>query len=316
MISYEESNPSDVDINQVIKEFSKFIPNLSINQIKFLYHGTYNVFEIDSKYIFRIPDRLLRNVKGVKLIQKETSILNFLKNYIPITIPQPKFISLTEDFPFAGYEKIPGVSLSRIFSKTNVSYRRKIAEQVASFLNVLHSKSICKKFAELFQIWEPLKGDSYKQYWLKRLEKLRKVVFSKIKFFEQKWIERIFDEFISNEKNFHFSPNLIHGDFDTSNILVNPDTSIPEITGIIDFEECSIYDPAYDLLFFDEGKEFLNTILLKYEHSDDPSLHSRMKFLYCRTCIEYLEFGIDHNRAGMIKTGKLMLRKNMKKFPV
>lgn len=315
MISYEESNPSDVDINQVIKEFSRFIPNLSKNQIKFLYHGTHNVFEVKSKYIFRIPDRFLRNENGVKLIQKETSILNFLKNHISTPIPHPSFISLTEDFPFVGYEKIPGISLSRIFSKTNIFYRQKVAEQVASFLNVLHSKSICKKFAEIFQIRELLKGDSYKQYWIKRLERLRNVVYSKIKSFEKKWLERVFDDFLSNEKNFCFLPNLVHGDFDTSNILVNTDPSIPEVTGVIDFEECSIYDPAYDLQFFDAGLEFLNALLLKYEYSNDPSLHTRMKFLYCRQCIEYLEFGIDHNRMGMIEVGKWMLKKNMKKFP-
>ncbi len=96
---------------------------------------------------------------------------------------------------------------------------------------------------------------------------------------------------------------------------MNPDISVPEITGIIDFEECSIYDPAYDLLFFDEGPEFLDTLLLKYDHSDDPSLYARMKFLYCRTCIEYLEFGIEHDRLGMIEAGKKMLKKNMAKFP-
>ncbi|MFW9785939.1 MAG: phosphotransferase family protein, partial [Candidatus Heimdallarchaeota archaeon] len=272
--------------------------------------------EVKTKYIFRVPDRFFRNKKGVKLIQKETRILNFLKNHISTPIPQPIFISLTEDFPFTGYRKIPGVSLSRIFSKTDILYRQKIAEQVASFLNVLHSKSLCENFADLFHIKEPLKGDSYKLYWSNRLERLRKVVYTKIKTFEQKWLERVFDDFLSNYKNFCFSPNLVHGDFDTSNILVNPDTNVPEITGIIDFEECSIYDPAYDLLFFDEGPEFLKRLLLNYEFSEDPSLHSRMKFLYCRTCIEYLEFGIDHDRIGMIEAGKMMLKKNMEKFPV
>jgi aminoglycoside 2''-phosphotransferase len=316
MVSYEESNPSDVDINRLIKELSTFIPKISKNHIKFLYHGTHNVFEVKSKYIFRIPDRLFRNEKGVKLIQKESNILNFLKSYISIPIPQPLFISLTEDFPLVGYEKISGISLSRVFSRTDISYKQKIAEQVASFLNILHSKSICKKFADLFQIQEQLKGDSYKQYWSKRLERLRKVVFSEIKPFEVEWLERVFDDFLLNENNFQFSPNLVHGDFDASNILVNLDTNLPEITGIIDFEECSIYDPACDLQFFDEGPEFLNTLLLKYEYSDDPSLHSRMKFLYCRQCIEYLEFGIDHNLMGLIEAGKRILKKNMKKFPV
>jgi aminoglycoside 2''-phosphotransferase len=214
-----------------------------------------------------------------------------------------------------GYEKIPGISLSRIYSKTNGSYRRKIAEQVASFLNILHSKSICNDFAHNFQISEFLRGNSYKQYWSNRLERLKKKIFSEINKFEQTWVERIFDKFLADDRNFRFSPNLIHGDFDTSNILVSLDLNLPEITGIIDFEECSIYDPAYDLQFFDEGEEFLNTLLLNYEYSNDPSLYSRMKFLYCRQCIEYLEFGIDHNRVGMINAGKQMLKKNMKKFP-
>ncbi len=315
MVSYEESNPSDVDINQVIKEFSKFLSHLSKNQVKFLYHGTYNVYEVQSKYIFRIPDQFLRNENGVKLIQKETDTLNFLKNHISIPIPQPLFISRNKDFPFVGYEKIPGISLSRIFHMTNASYRRKIAEQIAPFLNTLHSELMYKNFIVSSQSWEPMKSDSYKQFWSKRLERLKKVVFPKIKTIEKNWLERIFDEFLSNEKNFHFLPKLVHGDFDTSNILVNPDTNIPEITGIIDFEECSIYDPAYDLQFFDEGEEFLNTLLLHYEYSNDPSLYSRMKFLYCRQCIEYLEFGIDHNRKGMIKVGIQMLKKRMHKFP-
>jgi aminoglycoside phosphotransferase (APT) family kinase protein len=254
-------------------------------------------------------------MNGIKLIQKETDTLNFLKNHVSIPIPRPLFFSRNEDFPFLVYEKIPGVSLSRIFHKTNTSYRQKIAEQVATFLNVLHAKSLCKKFSESFQILKPLEGNSYRQYWSNRLERLREITFSEIKKFEQTWLERIFDEFLSNEKNFTFLSNLIHGDFDISNILVNPDVDVPEITGIIDFEECSIYDPAYDLQFFGEGEEFLNTLLLNYEYSNDTSLNTRMKFLYCRQCIEYLEFGIVHNRKGMIKAGKQMLKKRMLKFP-
>lgn len=315
MISFEESNPSDIDVNQVFKELKKILPNLSKNHVKFLYHGTYNVFEIQSRYIFRIPDRFLRNEEGFKLIRKEINILKFLQNHISIPIPKPLFISLNQNCPFMGYEKIPGISLSSIYSKTNGSYRRKIAEQVASFLNILHSKSICNDFAHNFQISEFLRGNSYKQYWSNRLERLKKKLFSEVNKFEQTWVERIFDKFLADDRNFRFSPNLIHGDFDTSNILVSLDLNLPEITGIIDFEECSIYDPAYDLQFFDEGEEFLNTLLLNYEYSNDPSLYSRMKFLYCRQCIEYLEFGIDHNRVGMINAGKQMLKKNMKKFP-
>ena len=55
-----------------------------------------------------------------------------------------------------------------------------------------------------------------------------------------------------------FTPVLIHGDFDTSNFLISQKNK--ELTGIIDFEECQIGDPAADLLFFQEEHLFCHPL--------------------------------------------------------
>ncbi|MBN1329461.1 MAG: aminoglycoside phosphotransferase family protein [Candidatus Heimdallarchaeota archaeon] len=131
---------------------------------------------------------------------------------------------------------------------------------------------------------------------------------------QQNWLKKIFNDYLANEENFNFEARLTHGDFDTSNILVDPKTL--ELTGIIDFETCRIYDPAYDLLFYDEGTKFHNAILSTYLQDTGKSLEDRMRFFYCRTCIEYLQWGLEHNRPTLVEEGFRMLAKNMKKFPL
>jgi aminoglycoside phosphotransferase (APT) family kinase protein len=130
---------------------------------------------------------------------------------------------------------------------------------------------------------------------------------------QQKWLTNLFEEFLRNNDNFTFSPRITHNDFDTSNILIDPKKK--KITGIIDFEDCRMGDPAADLLFFDEGSDFMDTLLDNYQFANQKSLRSRMKFYYCRTCAPYLVWGTTHNRSAMIEEGLHKIRKNMKQFP-
>ena len=70
-----------------------------------------------------------------------------------------------------------------------------------------------------------------------------------------------------------------------------------------------------DLLFFDEGPEFMDALLANYQFADQKSLQARMKFYYSRTCAPYLVWGTTHNRPGMIEEGLRKIRKNMEMFP-
>ncbi|MFX1572893.1 MAG: phosphotransferase family protein [Promethearchaeota archaeon] len=312
MINYEEKRKQDISQNDVFNSLQVFLPEIKENQIKFCYHGTYNVFEVNNKYIFRFPDRLFRNYKGVHLINHEIKMLNFIQKYVSIEIPMPIFISREFSNPFFGYKKINGISLSKCFNKTSKIEKIKIANEIGVFLSQLHSDKLVEKAINNKIIEVILTPDKYRQEWQNYFDQIQTNVFPLMKLYQKIWVSNHFNSFLTKEKNFNFTPTIIHGDFDTSNILVDPNTFM--ITGIIDFEESRLYDPATDFIFYEEGNIFLEKLLASYKKKMDPYFKERMKFLYGCTCLHYIKFGVENNLNDMIKVGFQMLKHIMIKL--
>ncbi len=81
--SYEENNPPDISIDEFLSLLHHYWKDLQKQDIKFHYHGTYNVFFIQindkSEYILRISDQDLRNFNGVALLHSEKEVLKTLQ---------------------------------------------------------------------------------------------------------------------------------------------------------------------------------------------------------------------------------------------
>ena len=310
MSNFEENREPDISSSEVMYSLIPFFHDIEKSDITFLYHGTYNVFEVKKKYIFRFPDRVLRNSKGVDLILHELKMLNIIRHYLSFLIPDPIFVSIEKDNPFMGYEKIEGVSLSECFDTISNHQKIEIAEQIAFFLSQLHSTELFKIIQK--ETKNEFSPEKYKSQWYKFYLKSQDIIFPLMNSTQKHWIDTKFNTFLNSENNFHFQPTVVHGDFDTSNILVNPDTF--EVTGIIDFEETRIYDPAADFLFYEEGDLFLNHLLKNYDGIIDLNFKERMKFLYGCNCLFYMEFGIEHNLPEIVKAGLELLDFRMKTF--
>jgi aminoglycoside phosphotransferase (APT) family kinase protein len=306
MTDYEDNNPPDIELKDVRKMLNKVIPHLKLSDIAFLYHGSYNVFEVMDKFIFRIPDEHLRNEIGVNMIKREVKVLNFIRKYVGVEIPNPIYVSTTNGDFFMGYEKIEGVSLSRCIDAASQEQKLKIAQEIGLFLDHLHSP----KLASIFQSSFPNSMEEYRKSWFKWFSEIKKGVYPILTVNQKDWVSNLLQAFLNNENNFNFFPCVVHCDFDTSNILVDPLTY--EIKGIIDFEECKLYDPAIDLLFFDEGVEFMKEIFHVYSYSDYTSIEKRMKFFYNIMGLHYLKFGSENNIPKMIETGISVLINRMK----
>ncbi|MBN2154702.1 MAG: aminoglycoside phosphotransferase family protein [Candidatus Lokiarchaeota archaeon] len=310
MALFEETNPCDIDINELISTLKKHYTVVEKKDLRFFYHGTYNVFEFKD-FILRVPDVTFRNQKGIQLIQEEAMKLKNLSSFLNIPIPQPTKISLDEEMPFMVYTKLSGVPLSTVFSDLTHQQYKQIAIEIAEFLNQLHSPTLFHQVnAKIFNT--SFQTEDYKQYWRNKFEEFKEKVFPMLNLLQKFWSQQIFETFLENPRNFQFTPVLTHGDFDMSNILVDPKKS--KITGIVDFEQCCVWDPAADLLFY-EQPIFQDTIISAYAYSDSVSLFERMKFLYCRTWLEYVLFGLQHHKQNMVKYGLMRLEKLRRKFP-
>lgn len=310
---YEEQNPKDIRINEVKQAIKDFFPEIQETDIRFLYHGSYNVFEVSREYIFRIPDRSLRNQKGIQLIEKEIRILGIIKNLLAYSVPDPIFKRKEGHTPFMGYKKIPGVSLSKCFNDIQGDCKQKLAQYIGSFLSQLHSSEVLSAYNKLLHTDSSDFQILYKHTWNDEYRKIKSLILPRLDDNQTDWTSRIFDNFLSQIEKYSFKPVLTHGDFDITNILVNPNSC--ELTGIIDFEDARLFDPAVDFLFYNEGRKFQQEIFKNYSQTPDEYFHERRKFYYSRSCFPYMIFGIENNIPSLVEAGVELLGERMKRFP-
>ncbi|MHA1121659.1 MAG: phosphotransferase family protein [Candidatus Heimdallarchaeota archaeon] len=271
MSFYEEMNPADITVEEILPFVKKFLPNIQSKSIHFFYHGTYNVFEINQKYILRVADREFRNTRGLEMLRREFKILSFLRKRLPISIPEILYLHDSKEIPFSIHQKILGKSLVFVSNQLSSDQKKKIGAEIGRFLSSLHSEVLMEDFLISFPDQKELLisnsdfNQSYKSQWKTRYEEAKEIAYQYLDQEQQEWLTKIFEDYLNKNENFTFSPKVSHCDFDTSNILIDPKTK--QLTGIIDFEECKIWDPAVDLLFFDEGPEFLKAVLNNYKYS-------------------------------------------------
>jgi aminoglycoside 2''-phosphotransferase len=307
MVLYEETNPQDVSSKVVKAVLRRFFPVITSNEAKFLYHGTYNVFEVRGEHIFRFPDRALFNQKGYDLIQREKQVLAFLRPFLTVDIPQFIYVSSNPKIPFVGYRKISGNSLNRCFHQATPDQRNHLAQHLGSFLSELHSFEIYQAF---LSNWPTnFTTTTYRQHWEKLFLDIGKNLYSRFSSPQKEWVTSLFTNFLEEPGNFRFNPRVVHGDFDTSNILVDPRSF--RITGIIDFEDLGVWDPAADFLFYGEGLDFIKQLIDSYQCPLGDNLVQRMYFLENRKPLIYLLTGVKWKYPQMIDAGFKMLDERM-----
>jgi aminoglycoside 2''-phosphotransferase len=266
-------------------------PILTIKQIKANNEGwVYFVAEVNEEYIFRFP----RHHEAEKWLKIEAAILPSLGAWVSLPIPQFDFICKKQpEFPwmFVGYLKIPGVPMTNSLLKTSPS--DKPARDLGLFLTQLHNYPIAKvQQAEVPSFdsyqWRGLYETFYQQIKTRILPILEDDL--------QARLQMKFQIFLNNKKNFQFQSTLIHRDLGEEHILW--DRKEKRITGIIDWNDVSVGDPAFDFTGFliHYGEVFTRHVMEYYQRPLDATAFDRVRF-YSETswchCILYAQESKD-----------------------
>ena len=222
-----------------LQSIQKAYPNLDVASVEFNAQGqNCDVAVINNEFIFRFP----KYSQAVERLKTETAILRSIQGSVTLPVPAPMFINLEQETvgkAFVGYRLIPGEPLWRetfrmIESKDVV---RRLADQVSAFLKALHSIAV----EAVLGVELPV-HDTYEEcagIYARVQEKL----FGYMRPDAQEWATGHFEGFLNDARNFEYKPVLKHGDFGPSNILFDREKQI--ITGVIDFGNSGIGDPAY-----------------------------------------------------------------------
>ncbi len=246
---------------EMIYFISKALPKLKIHRYKSNTQGWDNdIIIVNEDTVFRFP----KNDKVADRVISESMLLKKLIRYKPfVTIPD--YTLLYDENNKLGcvyYEYIEGQPLEQ-----NLINDRN-AMLLGEFLTKLHRMNHSK-----------LSSLHTYDYWHDLFTSVRKNVYQDLNEFQKQAITSVFTRFLDTFPTLSYPMTVIHGDLTTSNIICNEG----EVTGIIDFTDAQIGDPAFDFagFYWEFGPEFTKKVLSYYEGVESKeSIFERVESFY------------------------------------
>jgi aminoglycoside 2''-phosphotransferase len=247
-----------IDLDRLRDDLQAAFPHIQIAKpLRLLGFGFHSlVLETPHGMVFRIA----KNWDATAGQAKEARLLPFLQTKLPVTVPSPQwYVGPCTLFPFGviGYLKIGGITLQPHF--LDDQFQASLVETCASFLYALHT--IPSDEVQQLGIPGPF------LFWT-RLERLRIDVLPVLRAMlpdqDYSQMEQWWDIFLADELLRQATSCLCHGDLWYENMLV--DATDHTVTGILDFEDTVIADPALDfaaLLYL--GKSFTSAVIEAYQ---------------------------------------------------
>ncbi len=290
--------PIDVEFYRSIIETC--FPSVRVADMQFLGGGTCRVFVVNDALIFRFPhgggsvDGGSAPEDEGAFLYREKDVYAAVAPLLPLPVPRIRYFSAGCDsfpYPVAGYDKLPGRSLSA--SALTSSESERAAAQIGEFLSALHSVplSVLPTGQESPNPSEPGRSNARSLY-----QRVKAAAFPLLSKDEQGWTSALFEEILSDNSLWEDTSVFTHGDFDGSNILY--DEARGAVSGVIDFEEAGQNgDPAIDFcaLLAGFGTAFLEAALTAYAHTVSTAMRRRIHLCAKRILFIELLYGIQVN---------------------
>lgn len=284
--------------NEYVAHLRSVYPKLQIKSAHVNEIGQNNdVLIVNDNIVFRFP----KYEKGIQKLRVETKLLEKIRPFITIQIPDPSYQRLQDEVPgkvFAGYEMIEGEPFwKNTFTGINDEKQlQKLACTLAVFLKELHEIPL-STFEGIMQ------NDSADMYVeINSLySQLKDYVYPYMREEAKKEVSLSFETYLNEESHFNFTSSLVHGDFGMTNILYS--ATKKDISGVIDFGGASMGDPAYDFagILASYGEEFLQLFAAHYPNLE--AVRERMYFYKSTFALQEALFGVLNNDKKAFEAG-------------
>jgi len=222
-------------------------PSLTIDNISVLGEGwDSTALLVDDCLVFRIP----KHPTASQQMAKEVRVLEAIRPYVSAQVPNVEWVGRVRghSLVFAmGYRKLIGAPLSDAPMRSTIDY---LLQMVGRFLVELHTvpQSVLHQADAPWFRWTGDNSFHGPDSWETGLrgftDRIMQDVVPLLSESVGKAITEFIEAFVGHPGHFQFQPVLLHGDLVPEHILFNADTA--EIS-IIDFGDCGIGDPAYDV---------------------------------------------------------------------
>ncbi|WP_144123871.1 phosphotransferase family protein [Catellatospora sichuanensis] len=279
---------STADVHDVV---AAHLPGHRIGAVVELGAGLDNVaYEVDGELVVRFsrePDP----VRRAALVEREARLLATVAEVCPLPVPEPVFTAAEQGC--LAYAKLPGVPLSELPRQGWSAYGTSIAATVGGMLDALHAGPV-DRWAGLLEA-----DDQPMAEWLREAEESYRSVAGHVPAAHRRAVETFLRGPSPDQGHvLVFS----HNDLGIEHVLVDPVGWT--VTGVIDWSDAALVDPAYDfgLLYRDLGPDALRAALRRCRgDADEVAVLGERAVFYARCSLfEDLAYGVETGRGGYI----------------
>jgi aminoglycoside 2''-phosphotransferase len=255
-------------------------PGWTAETVDFLGEGEFfTAYLVNGGWVFRFA----KHAEAAASLHREACLLPRIADRFEVRIPSPQVVSVDARPEFIAYPVLPGPALTReCYDQLPDADRERCAGQLATFLRQLHATDL-----------QParecgVEARDYRARYGGVLERARRHLFATLAAPERSFVEREVAAYLSSGDASSFQPALLHGDLSPGHVLYDPRAA--SLTGVIDFGDVMIGDPAWDLVFIyeDYGLDFLARLVPRYTAADPGPLLRRMYHFYVLDLVEWV----------------------------
>ncbi|MEV4527409.1 phosphotransferase [Streptosporangium sp. NPDC049304] len=268
---------------------AEHLPGYQIEAVTPFGEGEDNIaYQVNGELIVRFskePDPARR----ATLVAREARLLAAVAGFSPVPVPEPEF-TVAERGCLA-YRRLPGRPLLDLPLPKRLAHGPSVAATLGGLLAAAHTVPV-DQLAELVEVDNPPPSE-----WLDEAAEIHTAIAEEIPEAHHRAVKDFLD---TPPPADGCDPVFSHNDLGIEHVLVAPVTGA--VTGVIDWSDAAIVDPAYDfgLLYRDLGPAALDAALGTYQTGDLTTLRERAVFYARCSVFEDLAYGLETGQDAYI----------------
>jgi aminoglycoside phosphotransferase (APT) family kinase protein len=267
------------------------LPGQRVDAVSVLGEGLDSVvYELDGELLVRCSKEADRE-RRVAQVHREARLLAAVAGVSPLPVPQVLFT--VPERGWLAYRKLPGVPLLDVPESARTAHATTVATRLGELLGALHDVPV-ERMATLVDT-----DDQPLAQWHTEAAETYATVADTVPVAHRRAVEAFL---AAPPPRARYIPVFSHSDLGIEHVLVNPVTC--GVTGIIDWSDAAITDPAGDFgrLYRDLGPAALDTAMASYRTDGNDAVRLRERAVFYARCglMEDLAYGIESGRGRYV----------------
>jgi aminoglycoside 2''-phosphotransferase len=266
----------------------------------------------DFCFAFRLHSqvfRVARHVEAAEALRRESCVLSKIAPILPLPVPQPAYHAPHGCPPFTVHQEITGEFLTReTWEGMPTPARERAASDLAAFLRSLHALPIeIGLECGLAQIDAADMARHLR-------EETANTIHRHLGHEAQRRLDQTLKRWSLQPAARR--PALLHCDIGPGHLLYDPSTL--QLTGVIDFGDIVIGDPARDFIYIyeDFGPRLLREVLARYAGKDASKMMPAIRKWYLLEAISWTMGMYREGRAADLAHGLAEIQRELANVPL